>query len=44
VFLDAAVEGLHSVLDEYRDHPIREIDDHHARTVEDHEYDPFRPK
>ncbi|WP_256289978.1 creatininase family protein [Halobellus inordinatus] len=43
-FLDAAVEGLHSVLDEYRDHPIREIDDHHARTVEDHEYDPFRPK
>lgn len=43
-FLDAAVEGLHSVLDEYRDHPIREMEDHHVRTVEDDEYDPFRPK
>ena len=43
-FLEAAVDGLHSVLDEYRNHPIRQMQDHHARDVADHEYDPFRPK
>jgi creatinine amidohydrolase len=44
VFLDSAVEGLNSVLDEYADYPHRPIDDHHVRDVEDHEYGPFRPK
>jgi creatinine amidohydrolase len=43
-FLEGAVAGLHSILDEYREFPIREIDDHHARPVEDDEYDPFRPR
>jgi creatinine amidohydrolase len=43
-FLAAAVAGLHEVLDEYRDHPIRPIVDHHVREVSADEYDPFRPK
>lgn len=43
-FLDAAVEGLHSVLEEYRDHPIREIQDRHTREVSDDDYDLFRPR
>lgn len=43
-FLEAAVAGLHSVLDEFATYPFREIDDHHVRDVEDHEYGPFRPR
>lgn len=43
-YLAAAVAGLHEVLDEYHDHPIRPIADHHVRDVQPHEYDPFRPK
>ncbi|MFC7045112.1 creatininase family protein [Halobacteriaceae archaeon GCM10025711] len=43
-FLAAAVAGLHSVLDEFHDHPIRERTDHHVREVSDDDYDPFRPR
>ncbi|WP_458187954.1 creatininase family protein [Haladaptatus sp. NG-WS-4] len=43
-FLAAAVAGLHSVLDEFADHPIRPVDDHHSRDVTPDEYDPFRPR
>ena len=43
-FLAAAVAGLHEVLDEYRDHPIRPIVDHHVRDVAEDEYDAFRPR
>jgi len=43
-FINAAVRGLHSVLDEFGEYPIRDIDDSHVRTVTDDEYDPFRPR
>jgi len=44
LLLEAAVEGLSSVLEEFATYPIRSIDDHHARTVTDREYDAFRPR
>lgn len=44
LLLEAAVEGLSSVLEEFATYPIRPIDDHHARTVTDREYDAFRPR
>ncbi|MGM0604708.1 MAG: creatininase family protein [Halobacteriota archaeon] len=44
LLVEAAVEGLDSVLEEFADHPIRPIDDHHTRTVADREYDVFRPR
>lgn len=44
LLLEAAVEGLGSVLEEFATYPIRPIDDHHARTVTDREYDAFRPR
>lgn len=44
LLLEAAVEGLGSVLEEFATYPIRSIDDHHARTVTDREYDAFRPR
>lgn len=43
-FLEAAVEGMHSVLDEFATYPHRERTNHHARDVEEREFDPFRPK
>lgn len=43
-FLDAAVEGLHSILDELAAYPFRQIDDHHERVVSNDEYDVFRPR
>lgn len=43
-FLDAAVDGLHSILDEFKKYPIRDIDDSHVRDVTDDEYDQFRPR
>lgn len=43
-YLAAAVAGLHEVLDEYHEHPIRPITDHHVRDVSDSDYDAFRPK
>jgi creatinine amidohydrolase len=43
-FLDEAVDGLHSILDELRAYPFREVDDHHDRDVSDDEYDVFRPR
>lgn len=44
LLLEAAVEGLESVLEEFSEHPVREIDDQHTRTVDEREYDPFRPR
>lgn len=44
LLLEAAIEGLGSVLKEFAEYPIRSIDDRHARTVTDREYDPFRPR
>ncbi|MFC6718985.1 creatininase family protein [Natrialbaceae archaeon GCM10025810] len=44
LLLEAAIEGLGSVLEEFAEHPIRSIDDHHSRPVTDREYDPFRPR
>ena len=44
LLLDAAVEGLGSVLEEFATHPIRSIDDKHAQSVSEREYDPFRPR
>ncbi len=44
LLLEAAIEGLGSVLEEFAEYPIRSIDDHHARTVPDREYAPFRPR
>lgn len=43
-FLDAAVEGMHSVLDEFKEYPHRQRTDHHARETGPRDYDPFRPK
>lgn len=43
-FLDAAVEGLNTLLDGFNEYPLREIDDKHVRNVDDREYDPFRPR
>lgn len=43
-FLAGAVAGLHSILDEFAEFPIREIEDHHDREVENSDYDPFRPR
>ena len=43
-FLAAAVAGLHSILDEFAQFPVRPIEDHHSRSVDDADYDPFRPR
>lgn len=43
-FLDAAVTGLDSVLDEFKEYPIREIEDKHAEPRTDDDYRAFRPR
>lgn len=40
--LEAAVDGLDTVLDEFKAYPVREIDDKHDRDVTDDDYDFFR--
>lgn len=43
-FLEAAVEGLDSVLEDFAEYPIREPEDHHEPPRAPGEFDPFRPR
>lgn len=43
-FLEAAAEGLDSILTDFANYPVRPIDDKHTRDVPDADYDPFRPR
>ena len=42
--LDAATDGLHSILDDFAELPFSERVDHHSREVTARDFDPFRPR
>lgn len=42
--LDAATEGLHSILDEFAEFPIRDTVDHHPEQKTERDFDRFRPR
>lgn len=42
--LKAAKEGLHSILDDLSEFPIRETTDHHSHEVSERDFDRFRPR